>query len=1369
MAQVIKVTNNLQFSIAYWEEITMFARPQGFPRRLFSLILSLLTVCALLTAAKAQTEVTGAFQGYVLDNRTNSPIPNALVRFINQDNRVPVASRTNAQGQFFKGNLYPGRYVIEVTAQGYTPARQEMTLPTMRSTIVIPEPIRLEPVPVAPTPTPADVPKPTDPQPPVKPEPPVPTPTTTPGPIIDSINITAELHAADARRSGTFTEAEVAALPLGGTSFTRSFDELALLLPGVAMPPQTQGRVAGPGVGPGVGSSGQFAVNGLRSRANNFTVDGSDNNDEDIGVRRQGFFTLVPQSIESIREYQVITTLAPAQYGRNLSAQVNAISKSGGSLTHGTFYGFLNTSDLNARDYFDQAGGVTRLALRAPLADGSTREVRLNGQPLFVNNSGAGRKESLTYASAGFVISGPLLAPSANNSGKSAFYFFSAEGQILNANQEVNFSVPTVSQRGFGQTGATGQGSVQQPFYPTSYQGDAIFSLFPFPNNPSGPYGLNTFTQVLPASAQGNVASLKFDHTFKAWEREHSLTGRYNRTQDWRNIPATGGAIFAVLRPKVETHNFSVFLNSDVTGPNAVNPILNQFRASYGRTRLLFEEERDTEFLIPSSIFPNTPFLLNAPLIENGTLPTNDPNRNYASYFSSRANTELGGATPGQRRPGGALGPVGQVIIPGFSPVGVDVFNFPQQRINNTYQVADTLTLRTVARGQHSLAFGGDFRRSELNSDLPRIARPLITFGSAPVVTARAYNLATDTYTGLAFSNFFYRPDSLAAVSAASRISQTLALRPSNSNIHLRYYQTNFFGQDEWRIRPNFSLSYGLRYEYNTPPSESSGLIENSFNDPALNIQGVSGLKQFIAGRDRIFDPDRNNFAPRVGFAYSPLIFPRKSTVIRAGYGLYYDQMLGAVVSQSRNVFPNFLTLNFGGGIGTRVNFIVNDGGVQRTLPRFGYDIFNPALSLASRGGFSNGIRFVTPRNCQLENGAFCPYVLDGTLNQLNPLLPLESLVSIVNQDFPGGFGLTLPARDLAAPMAHHYSFTIEQQLGTNLVASAAYVGTLGRDLLRLTTPNLGENVILFSLPDGDNLAFFTSDLVPILFGDPVAPGVRRIADTARIVNGLRSEGALVGGRPVANAGAINRYETTATSRYDSLQLTLRGQLRNALQYQLSYTFSKALDDVSDVFDLAGAPALAQDSFNLGAERGLANFDVTHRFAYSFVYSFPTLANSSRAERLLLGGYELAGTGQFNTGQPYTVNSLFDVNLDGNVTDRLNSTNGVITSGDGRRPLRLATDDVPTRAALRAPVGTNGIVGRNIFRAGGLLLLNLALTKNFTFTDRQKMIFRVEAFNFLNRPNFAIPVRFLEAPSFGFATDTATPGRRIQFALKYSF
>src|SRR5205085_12404713 len=88
----------------------------------------------------------------------------------------------------------------------------------------------------------------------------------------------------DATRRANADERMVALLPLANV---RSFDDLALLAAGVAPPPQVKG-VAGPGIGAGIGTAGQFAVNGQRARSNNFTVDGSDNNDEDVGVRRQG-------------------------------------------------------------------------------------------------------------------------------------------------------------------------------------------------------------------------------------------------------------------------------------------------------------------------------------------------------------------------------------------------------------------------------------------------------------------------------------------------------------------------------------------------------------------------------------------------------------------------------------------------------------------------------------------------------------------------------------------------------------------------------------------------------------------------------------------------------------------------------------------------------------------------------------------------------------------------------------------------------------------------------------------------------------------------------------------------------------------------
>ena len=292
--------------------------------------------------------------------------------------------------------------------------------------------------------------------------------------------------------------------------------------------------------------------------------------------------------------------------------------------------------------------------------------------------------------------------------------------------------------------------------------------------------------------------------------------------------------------------------------------------------------------------------------------------------------------------------------------------------MNNTYQLADVMTWRT---GEHALAFGFDVRRSELNSDLPRVSRPVVTFNGAPRLVFDGSKFVAPAASDPVQ---FIRPEDLAAMGAASNFFLTLSNGTNDANINLRFFQTNLFVQDEWKIRPNLTLSYGLRYEYNSPPRELNNRIESTFNDPALNLRGVEGLKKFIDGRSHIFDPDRNNFAPRVSVAYSPKLFGKdRATVFRAGFGYFYDQILGAVVSQSRNVYPTFLTLNFGGLFAFPEENVLT--------------LINPA-----RARLVERTRLVTP----------------GTVNQLNPQNSLnQTLLDTILQRFPNAISATLPTR----------------------------------------------------------------------------------------------------------------------------------------------------------------------------------------------------------------------------------------------------------------------------------------------------------------------------------------------------------------------
>ena len=556
--------------------------------------------------------------------------------------------------------------------------------------------------------------------------------------------------------------------------------------------------------------------------------------------------------------------------------------------------------------------------------------------------------------------------------------------------------------------------------------------------------------------------------------------------------------------------------------------------------------------------------------------------------------------------------------------------------------------------------------------------------------------------------NPIIRAEDLAAIDAPNNLFLTLTTGRPDS-IKLRFYQLNFFAQDDWRVRNNLSLSIGLRYEYNTPVGEAQDLIENTFSDPLLDQ--VPGLRSFIDGRTSIYDADSNNFAPRLSVVYSPTIFgPNRITVLRAGFGVFYDQILGAVASQSRNVFPSFFTLNFCGGPFTTID------------QDFPLESFDPAT--------------ITFGNLQT------PIVMPGTLNRLNPQLQLSTLLTNLLAIFPSAISPTLPARRLLMPNARHYSFAVEQQINRNLFVSVAYVQTRGLNLLRFSTPNFGPALnlvptILNVQPDAR-----LGGSLPVFLGRATSP--------PRIDRDL---------------GGLNLFETTGRSNYKALQLQIRGASRRALQYQASYTYSNARDDVSDVFDLAGAFALPQNSETFAGEFGPANFDARHRLTGNIIYSFSS-EGGSRLAHILLEGFVVAATAKFQTGQPFTVNSTIDVNQDGNLTDRLNTTNGLTVTGDGRQPLILNTSNT---VSLLAPFGQDGAVGRNSFRAGNTLDLNLSVTKRFSISPHRSVELRMEIYNFPNRKNFAIPVRLLEAPGFGRSTSTVTPARRVQLSLKYSF
>ena len=1140
-----------------------------------------------------------------------------------------------------------------------------------------------------------------------------------------------------------FTPEIMQRLPLPGF---RSFDAFVLLAPGVLPPPESSGA-GGLGLAPGFGSPGQFSVNGLRSRENNFTFDGSDNNDEDVGTRRQGFVVLSPQPVESLEELQVITALRDARFGRNIGGEINALTKTGGGEYHGSIYGFITSNRLNARDAFDREFGpdASTLTLRS---SSDNVPVLLDGRPLTVTNT-AGGADRLTRTQAGFTGGGPF--PGLSNT----FLFGSFEQLRLRGDKESHFAVPTVAQRGAFGTGETGFlvrsfNPPIVPLFPASAPGNAIFSLYPFPNDPGGPYGANTYTTVLPRDADAVRFSAKLNTQFGQQDPERdfkwwrffwasggdTLAGRYNFTQEKSIIPVTGDAIYSAQRPRVRTQNMAFFLNRELA-PN----LFDSIRFSFGRTRLSFKEVRDPS-LIPSTFFPDTPFLLNAPLRLNVTAPTPAGGLNSPAYISaaSAAGTALlsdrigySGITTTEQ----LTGPLGQIVLPGFSPLGVDPTYFPQARANNTIQIADTLTFNRV---RHVFTFGFDIRKTQINSDLERGFRPRAVFNG--LVTSLPASILEQNITipgGGRRPSGVFTPTTLAAMGAPTGLFQTLAYVP-NGSVGLRFTQGNLFLQDDWHVHERLRLFLGLRYELNTVPNSVGGRLERAF-DPGelrknvdaaytecLGVQKVQRcdafkaalLAAFPADFKVTFGSDRNDFNARIGFAWDP--FGDRKTAVRGGFGTYSGQFNGLIMGQSSSVFPDFLPINT--GTFPLFNRIFNLNTIESPRPAFLFNLANPLLRQLdpTLGVLATGSLNTIPPGVN-------PISL--LINRL-ALLPLNNLT----ENFPHmSLDLVLPQKELATPYSIQYGITLERQFGKNTLVSVGYVGTRGYKLVRVTTPDQGINRSRF----GSSIITVapqshTQPTLPVFGGELLPPAAQIVHDSLSIPRTI--------------------FGSSASSSYNSLQVEVRKRYANRFQFGSALTYSHSIDDASDYLETAGSFALPQNSLDI-SERGSSNFDIRLRSVSNFIADAP-------------GGWQIAGIITLQGGQPFTVNSAFDVNADGNLTDRLNRTDGLVRgdAGDGVQ-LRLA-DGVSPFDLLAAP-GSDGVVGRNTFRGPRLLNFDFAVTKQFGLGDGRNIQLRTEVFNLFNRTHFAIPDRILESPEFGRSVRTTLPARTVQFAFKYVF
>ncbi|HEY4423588.1 MAG TPA: TonB-dependent receptor [Pyrinomonadaceae bacterium] len=561
------------------------------------------------------------------------------------------------------------------------------------------------------------------------------------------------------------------------------------------------------------------------------------------------------------------------------------------------------------------------------------------------------------------------------------------------------------------------------------------------------------------------------------------------------------------------------------------------------------------------------------------------------------------------------------ITITGFSPLG-DEGNNPQDSVTNVYQF---LNNSSYVHGNHLFKFGADLRFSQQNAFRDVESRGRLQFSPFFQLTGNALG---DMLLG------FPLLTSVAHVDNPQKI---------------RTESYNFFINDSYRVTPRLTLNAGLRYEYNSPPVDA---------DDRATIYDVVTRNLVPVGTNGVprsgFDTDKNNFAPRVGFAWS---FNEK-TVLRGGYGVYYDQSPLA-----------------------------------------------PAEALYFNSPF-------------FDNNIF--FSLPG--------LPLT-----LNDPFPSFFPFPLPdsalaiQRDLRTGYMQHWNFNIERQIFSGSVLEVAYVGSKGTKLLTARDINQPQPSIVSP-------------------GIPVVP------------------------RPDPRFDDIDLLESRANSNYNALQVRYQQRLTRGFSALASYTWAKSIDDASNFFTSAGDPNFPQNSYNVAAERGLSNFDVRHRFSLSYSYALPFKKPGDGLVANLVNGWETFGIVTLQSGRPFTVALLPEIDNSGTGRSILgfgaNDRPDVVRNGELSNP---TTDQWFNTAAFAFPFpGTFGNAGRNILEGPGFQNVNMSILKNTRFNERVNLQFRAEAFNLFNHPNFNLPDNFLGSPTFGRITSARDP-RHIQFGLKLLF
>jgi hypothetical protein len=648
--------------------------------------------------------------------------------------------------------------------------------------------------------------------------------------------------------------------------------------------------------------------------------------------------------------------------------------------------------------------------------------------------------------------------------------------------------------------------------------------------------------------------------------------------------------------------------------------------------------------------------------------------------------------------------------------------NFSTQgRTTGTMTVADSLTW---VKGGHTWKFGGEWRSIFSNgaSNFSRQETIDFTLGSSfafPIVRyvdggGVTRNVPTTGAGGLINDYLSY----LSGIVAFQ--SQTQFFNGSGERVDndFRRYRTNeygFFAQDTWRIRPNLTLNLGLRYEFNQVPYEKDGLLSNLVDQDASGPTPAGGFAFKTVGKNsanpdlKLWDNDVNNFAPRFGFAYSP---------------------------------------DFDGGFLGKLF-----GGPGRSSIRGGYGLFYDRIFTNLFGNSSGNPPFSTAIFDIPLNGSG-GFLIDDT-----PRIATRTATSLVQDGDELGLAVIFPnaqnnilQKKFVTPNSASWNFGFQRELGNQFLFEIDYVGTKGTNLIRSLDAQLASVARVNAITGANN---------PI---DPEDPRGNYLNGTLNQAFGQNSAFLIT---------------TLGNSSYNAMQLRVTKTLSNKRfglgQIQGFYTWSHSIDDAADAL-VAGTSdrSLPRDSSGFAGgfklERGDSSFDARHRFVLNFIYELPFRSTNGFLNRVI-GNWTVSGIYQAQTGYPF---SVFMNGIDRQGTGL--SARASFASGGNAFQTNQTTANArvytgPDRSLFASTVpgdGSQGTVGRSIFRGPKFANMDFSVIKRIPITERMRFTLRADFFNLFNKVNLGIPISDVNSSNFGLST-TAGAARIIQFAGRFDF